>query len=455
MTLLRLVIIVLAVSLVSFGRARADTPSFNGGPFTAGINVAVFSGGSIDEAVAAAPGAESFWTAVGGRLIGYRVGAPTFVNSSFLAAFPGGNVGAGTIMIVLLSGEPSGSPPRTNAPDSATTCSISTASRAAISSTVKVTTSAGGVGTAFYIGGSEFLTAAHVVSGETSVTLASDLVTLTARVTGVSPALDVAILTATTTLKPLMWGDSRTLTAGDSVVVAGYAAGLGTSAGVTSGLVSRTFEDGAGTTIIQTDAAVSPGNSGGPVVDLCGRVLGLVSSKLVGLGVEGIGFAIAETDVRATLSLARSNAPAPLPTGPPPRPTLPDEPLAHDTTAESVLFASINEERAAVGLPALTLDPELVALSRAHSRDMIERDFFAHTNPDGEDPFDRMHAAGVEFGYAAENIVAGQSGASAHATLMASAPHRANILGERYTRVGIGAINRPGGGVIVTEMFVD
>ncbi|NVK63206.1 MAG: serine protease [Flavobacteriales bacterium] len=45
-------------------------------------------------------------------------------------------------------------------------------------------------------------------------------------------------------------------------------------------------------TIIQTDAKVNPGNSGGPLVDRNGRVLGVVSSKIDGFGIEGLGFAI-------------------------------------------------------------------------------------------------------------------------------------------------------------------
>ncbi|MDA0366212.1 MAG: CAP domain-containing protein [Chloroflexi bacterium] len=145
-------------------------------------------------------------------------------------------------------------------------------------------------------------------------------------------------------------------------------------------------------------------------------------------------------------AVARTPTPSPVPTAQPSDP---------NATAQAVIFASVNEEREAAGLPALTLDATMVAVARAHSRDMIARDFFGHSNPDGEDPFDRMRAAGVSFGYAAENLVSGQSGGGAHATLMASAPHRANILGEHYRRIGIGAIVRPGGGVMVTEVFAD
>jgi len=157
-------------------------------------------------------------------------------------------------------------------------------------------------------------------------------------------------------------------------------------------------------------------------------------------------------DATTVVTVRRAAAQTPTPT---PTATPTAEPAEVKATAEQVMLASINEERVAAGLPALTSDPTMVAVARAHSRDMLARDFFDHVNPDGDDPFDRMRAAGVDFGYAAENIVTGQSGASAHATLMASPPHRANILGVPYRRVGVGAINRPGGGVIVTEVFAD
>lgn len=164
---------------------------------------------------------------------------------------------------------------------------------------------------------------------------------------------------------------------------------------------------------------------------------------------------IGKASVVIVRRLAPPIAPTPTPT-PTATPTAtPPATAGVNAIAESVLLASINEERVAAGLPALILDPTIVAVARAHSRDMIVRDYFDQANPDGQDPFDRMRAAGISFGYAAENIVAGKSGAGAHAMLMGSAPHRANIFGVHYRRVGIGAIVRPEGGVMVTELFAD
>ena len=63
---------------------------------------------------------------------------------------------------------------------------------------------------------------------------------------------------------------------------------------ITRGIVSAVRRPGevAPTEIIQTDAAISPGNSGGPLLDRYGRLVGVVVSKLAGPGVESVGFAI-------------------------------------------------------------------------------------------------------------------------------------------------------------------
>ncbi|MEX2376309.1 MAG: CAP domain-containing protein, partial [Dehalococcoidia bacterium] len=72
------------------------------------------------------------------------------------------------------------------------------------------------------------------------------------------------------------------------------------------------------------------------------------------------------------------------------------------TADEATMVDLVNQARVANGLSALIIDPEMVAVARAHSADMSERDFFAHTNPDGADPFDRMGAAGITYRRAGE-----------------------------------------------------
>ena len=78
-------------------------------------------------------------------------------------------------------------------------------------------------------------------------------------------------------------------------------------------------------------------------------------------------------------------------------------------------------------------------MAQAHSEDMAKRGFFAHNNPDGATPFDRMKRAGITYRAAAENIAAGQRTAEEVVdSWMNSSGHRANILNASYTKMGLG-----------------
>ena len=70
-----------------------------------------------------------------------------------------------------------------------------------------------------------------------------------------------------------------------------------------------------------------------------------------------------------------------------------------DTVAayEQEVFDLVNQIRAENGLEPFVYNVTLAETARAHSQDMIDRNFFSHTNPDGEDPFDRMRDNGPEF----------------------------------------------------------
>jgi len=96
---------------------------------------------------------------------------------------------------------------------------------------------------------------------------------------------------------------------GSDVYVIGHPAGLGWT--VTRGVVSATRKAGevGPIPLIQTDAAISPGNSGGPLLDRDGRLLGVVSSKLAGPGIEGMGFAIPVSVAADFLAPARNSRP--------------------------------------------------------------------------------------------------------------------------------------------------
>ena len=102
------------------------------------------------------------------------------------------------------------------------------------------------------------------------------------------------------------------------------------------------------------------------------------------------------------------------------------------------LLERINRRRAAIGCRPLLWDERLAQVAWSHSRDMARRGFFAHENPDGDDPFDRMRHAGIRFRAAAENLAMGQrTGRETFDGWMNSPGHRRNLEDCVQTRVGI------------------
>jgi hypothetical protein len=129
--------------------------------------------------------------------------------------------------------------------------------------------------------------------------------------------------------------------------------------------------------------------------------------------------------------------------------------LTIEPESEQEMLELINEERRMAGMSPLVFDEEIMLTARAHSRDMWERGYFAHENPDGEDAFDRMKDDGIEFGLAGENLALAPTLGLAHRGLMNSPGHRANILEPDYRRVGIGIIAGGRYGLMVTQNFAD
>ena len=117
-------------------------------------------------------------------------------------------------------------------------------------------------------------------------------------------------------------------------------------------------------------------------------------------------------------------------------------------------FALLNQDRAANGLPALTLNSKLTSLADAYAADMIKRGYFSHYNPEGQSPFDRMNNAGISYKTAGENLAINTNVSAAEAAFMKSSGHRANILNSSYTDVGIGVVHSSNGSVYVVQEFI-
>lgn len=120
-----------------------------------------------------------------------------------------------------------------------------------------------------------------------------------------------------------------------------------------------------------------------------------------------------------------------------------DPPTSEVVAMEDLVHLLINDERVANSVAPLAHDYGLRAVARAHSQDMIRRDFFAHTNPDGLSPFDRMSAADIGYASAGENIAWNRGysdpGPTAVTGWMNSTGHRNNILNGGFTHAGLGA----------------
>ncbi len=126
-----------------------------------------------------------------------------------------------------------------------------------------------------------------------------------------------------------------------------------------------------------------------------------------------------------------------------------------DTAAEREMLRLLNAERKKVGLLELAPDNEMRSIGRAHCSDMFERGYFSHYTPEGLSPFDRMEEAGAQYRSAGENLAYAPNVEIAHQGLMDSPGHRANILSDKYGRVGIGVMDAGIYGKMFCQQFRD
>ncbi|TMV95029.1 Do family serine endopeptidase [Thioclava sp. BHET1] len=164
-----------------------------------------------------------------------------------------------------------------------------------------------GLGTGFIIEKDGYIvTNAHVVDGAESVKVTfSDGTSEDAKVIGEDKATDIALIKVKTDkdLTTVGFGDSDKVQVGEPVVAIGNPFGLGTS--VSAGIVSalgRDLNSGPFDNYIQTDAAINKGNSGGPLFDAEGKVIGMNSAIISPTGGSvGIGFSVPSDTIKTVV----------------------------------------------------------------------------------------------------------------------------------------------------------
>ena len=165
----------------------------------------------------------------------------------------------------------------------------------------------------------ELLTNAHVVEGAKTVQvrLMNETEPVKGTVLASDPQNDLALVKINATgLTAAVFADPKNVRLGDPVVAIGYALNLDGGPSVTSGIVSAidrtiTTESGALDRLIQTDAAISSGNSGGPLVNDKAQVIGIntaVARGDMGTAANNIGFAISTGEVLRVVETLRDQA---------------------------------------------------------------------------------------------------------------------------------------------------
>lgn len=133
--------------------------------------------------------------------------------------------------------------------------------------------------------------------------------------------------------------------------------------------------------------------------------------------------------------------------------------------AEEEVLVLVNEARASGGIcgstskppvPPLRMSGPLRCAARVHSKDMNDREFFDHNNPDGESPFDRMERAGYDYWAAGENIAYNYPTPRDVVTGWLESPgHCGNIMSVDFTEIGVGYYAEGGAGHMWTQTFGD
>ncbi|WP_405071242.1 CAP domain-containing protein [Kribbella sp. NBC_01510] len=220
-----------------------------------------------------------------------------------------------------------------------------------------------------------------------------------------------------------------------------------TTAAVPGATVTNTLPNGVVTSVLGTPAlgsAASTSTSGTPATS---GSPGNTATSAVTTPVPTGGVSAMTPTAPRTPNSTRTN---PKPSRSTPTKMRTTEPTPRDTTQpptsgggtnaqERQVLDYTNQIREQQGCGPLRLDSALVKAAGMQASDMVRRHYMDHTNPDGQDPGDRMAAAGYRGSSWGENIAAGYDTAQkVVAAWMQSDGHRKNILNCRFTSIGIG-----------------
>ena len=227
---------------------------------------------------------------------------------------------------------------------------------------------------------------------------------------------DLAIVEITTggvDIPTVTLGSSSGLDIGQDVIAIGYSLGLEGEVTVSRGIVSafRTIDD---VTYVQTDAALNPGNSGGPLINLKGEVVGIADFKVVSEAVEGMNFAIAIDDAKSFIATTITT----------------EEAQGEIEALEREVLALVNSERLSRDITSVVWDEDLHEIATEHSEEMARSGEIFHSSV--YEPY-------------AENCWGGGPGSLYYFTAsdivdswMGSPPHRTWLLCPHLRDIGVG-----------------
>ena len=130
------------------------------------------------------------------------------------------------------------------------------------------------------------------------------------------------------------------------------------------------------------------------------------------------------------------------------------------SSLEQAMVDAVNRERSSHNLDPLVVDPVLMELARGHAKDMIERNYFSHTTPEGKTFKTRLQEKGIVLNWTGENFYATASPEDKVVEvtmqwLMGDPSHRRNIHNPSYNKVGVGVVKSASGLYMTVQDFTE